>query len=341
MIRPGGLALIISVVYDIRAMALLHQMVQRGANNDAIIREAETALPTVGFAPPGPETTKSASWSALARHGSGQPAKIRQEATPNPCASANGDMVVATGASDSYFPALKNLVASLHYWEPRALIAVVSLGLSTANYDTASRWDNVCMHSGSEIELKKYAWKPIAIRKFVDLYGTVLWIDAGSSVRGPLASIRQYLTNDGHFLVQGQDVDMKPWCHEGTLSYFKVNRARLRAGPSYSGNLQGWVRNSTLARRVLEGTYSCALRPECIAPRGSNLGNHRYDQSVLSLLAYTCGLNITAHTELLAANRNQLSTDPRLPSKMVVWTSRRADHEYAHLGGLPRLVSGS
>jgi len=294
MIRRGSRYLIISVIYDIGAMALL-------------------------------DPTRS---------------NTLKKATPIPCASANDDMVVVTGADDRYFRALKNLVASLHYWEPRTLIAVVSLGLSTANYDIASTWDNVCMHSGPETELKQYAWKPTAIKQLADLYGTVLWIDAGSSVRGPLASIREYLTNDGHFLVQGQDSDMKPWCHARTFSYFNLNKTSFNAGPSYSGNLQGWVSNSTLARMVLDGTCSCALRPACIAPKGSSLANYRYDQSVLSLLAYKSGLNITAHTELMAASRKQLSSDPKHRSKMVVWTSRGRDHEYANMEGLPRLVPG-
>ena len=34
--------------------------------------------------------------------------------------------------------------------------------------------------------LKKYAWKPLAIKEGVDEFGGGLWLDAGSSVMGSL-----------------------------------------------------------------------------------------------------------------------------------------------------------
>ena len=53
----------------------------------------------------------------------------------------------------------------------------------------------------------QYAWKPLAIRDAVDAFGSVLWLDAGSTVTGRLEPIFEALHRDGHFLVQGQDMD--------------------------------------------------------------------------------------------------------------------------------------
>ena len=55
--------------------------------------------------------------------------------------------------------------------------------------------------------LAQYAWKPLAIKDAVDAFGSVLWLDAGSTVTGPLGPAFEALHRDGHFLVQGQDMD--------------------------------------------------------------------------------------------------------------------------------------
>ncbi len=53
----------------------------------------------------------------------------------------------------------------------------------------------------------QYAWKPLAIKDAVDEYGSALWLDAGSTVTAPLGPAFEALHRDGHFLVQGQDMD--------------------------------------------------------------------------------------------------------------------------------------
>ncbi len=55
--------------------------------------------------------------------------------------------------------------------------------------------------------LPQYAWKPLAIKDAVDEYGSALWLDAGSTVTAPIELAFEALHRDGHFLVQGQDMD--------------------------------------------------------------------------------------------------------------------------------------
>ena len=57
----------------------------------------------------------------------------------------------------------------------------------------------------------QYAWKPLAIKDAVDAYGGAMWLDAGSTVTGPLERVFEALHRDGHFLVQGQDEDCSRW----------------------------------------------------------------------------------------------------------------------------------
>ncbi len=53
----------------------------------------------------------------------------------------------------------------------------------------------------------------------------------------------------------------------------------------------------------------------------------RYDQAALSIITYTSPLNVTPHTELLAADMAQLQPCEQA-SKMVVWTSRGGERCY-------------
>ncbi|XP_013409229.1 uncharacterized protein LOC106172863 [Lingula anatina] len=247
------------------------------------------------------------------------------------------NFTVVTGASDGYFGGLRNLVGSIHFWEPRTNIVVYDLGLANFQKRLISQWCwttllsfDFAQYPAHVSVLKEYAWKPVIMKDAVDKYGKILWIDAGSDVRGPLKKIDKYLSQDGHFLVQGQDEDMTLFSHNATFKYFSSSKEEFLKKPSYSGNLQGWVRGSRAYIDILLPLKACALTPECITPPGSMLFNHRYDQTALSILAYKSGLPITPHTELLAAERRQLSENYRQPSDMVVYTARQYSSDYAY-----------
>ncbi|MGH3053574.1 MAG: hypothetical protein ACRDL7_01180 [Gaiellaceae bacterium] len=84
--------------------------------------------------------------------------------------------------------------------------------------------------------------------------------------------------------------------------------------------------------KIVIPNAKCALNENCIAPLGSGLGNHRYDQTTLSILAYAEDVRAPHHIELLAAQRSQLNSDMTKASERIVWTARRKGHFYA-MGG--------
>ena len=49
-----------------------------------------------------------------------------------------------------------------------------------------------------------YAWKLLALEDALRRHAAVLWLDAGSTVVGPLGAVGDALLRDGYFLVQGQ-----------------------------------------------------------------------------------------------------------------------------------------
>lgn len=247
------------------------------------------------------------------------------------------EMVVVTGANSGYFHALENFIGSMHFWEPTRPIIVYNLGLSASQVDQVNTWHNVHLEWPRGIPktyaphvhaLKKYAWKTNAIYESTNKYAATLWLDAGCEVRGPLTDIESILQKDGVFLVQGQDGDMTRWVHDGTLRYFNVERSALSKKPSFAGGIEGWIQNSKAYHKILEPLVECANKKECIDPTGASLGNHRYDQSALSVITYTSGMNIVPHTEFLAARSSQLHADIKKPNTMCIWTARGGSSAY-------------
>jgi hypothetical protein len=254
-------------------------------------------------------------------------------APPSPEPSLRQWLTVATGANGAYFAAMRNLVGSVNFWCPNCTIAVFNLGLSADELAQARGWCHATLHWGDGYahgDPNTYAFKALALQEAVNTYGAVLWLDGGSTATGPLyPAVMPLLVRDGHFLVQGQDLDMVPWTHPGMLTHFGVSAERFRGGkPSFSGNTVGFLRGAAAERAILAPWVACARNASCINPPGASKANHRYDQAALSVIAYTCGLAVTPHTELLAAERGQLQPC-EAASTMVVWTSRGGEQCYA------------
>lgn len=147
-------------------------------------------------------------------------------------------------------------------------------------------------------QAKIYAWKPLAIRDAVEKYKRVIWLDAGCTVKAPLRStLFPILEKNGHFVIQGQDTDMVRWSHDGTWLYFGLNKTVFQGKPSFAGGVNGWIYGSEEYHKILVPWSKCALDERCISPTGSSLANHRFDQSVLSIIIYTTNVTIFPHTE--------------------------------------------
>jgi hypothetical protein len=245
-------------------------------------------------------------------------------------------MILVTAASQSYFGALANLVGSLAYWNPEHRFVIYDLGLGDKLLDEVKKWQNVTLVMnfldsnlpGHCKLLKEYAWKPFVIEHAIERYGSALWIDAGSDIRAPIDPVFTLLTQQGYFFVKGQDLDMTKKSHAATYHYLGLNKLDFIAKEHFSANLQGYTHGSLAHQDILIPMVNAAAKKQCIAPPGSNLSNHRYDQTLLSLVAYTRAWDVVEHTVYLAAQRNQLSNDPTLPSDKIVFTARGSSRDY-------------
>jgi hypothetical protein len=251
-------------------------------------------------------------------------------------------MVIVTGATVSYMKGLTNLCASLRYWAPHHKVVVYNLGGMTkdqiqeiegwANVAAVEWRDGVPEHYPPHVSIGKiYAWKPIIVNETLHKYKSIFWLDAGSTVAGPITPIENVIQKTGLMLVKGQDLDMKKMSFEATYEWFNVTKETFKAGPHFSGNTQAFMLPSRYVESVVIPDAACAMDRDCISPKGAKLRNHRYDQTTISILAYQPKVRAPHYTEYLAASKTQLNPDMRKPSFKMIWTTRQSVKFYSNL----------
>jgi hypothetical protein len=241
--------------------------------------------------------------------------------------------ILVTGANQGYFSGLSNIAASARFWAPDNPMVVYNLGLTDEQLETVKTWRNVIAvewkdgipYQQKHVQmLHTYAWKSLAINESVHKYHNIFWLDAGATYTGPIDGLEHYLQRHGIFLVRGQDLSMKEKSHPDTYKYLNLDKKTFVGGPHYAGGIQGHLLPSRYIDTIVKPNAACALKAQCIAPDGSNLGVHRYDQTTLSILAYGLYQQIPHHTEFLAASSNQLDPDLTKPNSMFMWTARQS-----------------
>ncbi len=208
--------------------------------------------------------------------------------------------VMVTGADRTHFKSLCNLLGSVAKWEPEMRCIVYDLGLEPDqrsdlaaafpsrevrrfDYSRYPAFFNIRVNAG------EYAWKPVIFSEvFEECRCSVGWFDAGNLLYEPLYRMRKVVQTMGFYspLAKGTIAE---WTHPATLAWLNagasIARCQNLAGYCVAANYR-----SPKARQFVERWKQCALTKDCIAPAGSNRGNHRQDMSVLSILARQIGL---------------------------------------------------
>jgi hypothetical protein len=126
---------------------------------------------------------------------------------------------------------------------------------------------------------------------------------------------------------------MTPRSYYKSYEWFNFTKDIMLTGPHISGNAQAFISPSRYVESLVNCNARCAMDPNCISPEGSNLGNHRYDQTTLSLCAYHPKVWPNHHTEYLAAGQTQVPSDVRKASYKMVYTARQKINAYTNIKG--------
>jgi hypothetical protein len=250
-----------------------------------------------------------------------------------------------TFATDAYADAVENLIGSLHVWAHGLPIHVYSMGLSPKNRQRIAnlRFTNLIDFNVSAYPshlrfIHNYAFKPVLLTEALNKAEMILALDAGVEVRGSLLHVMQAINTRGYFYVEASASDPLTRVHPGTVRWLGLPPPSPNERMCYGG-MQGYKRGSLAARLVLSEAARCALAPSCMDPLGSGHENHRYEQSVISLLlrrhqlhcALGAGFNehrpVTLHPNPLTPNQPQtfFLRRWRFPKPYIPYAARISD----------------
>lgn len=201
-----------------------------------------------------------------------------------------------TAADTSHFKSVCQLIDTLTTHCVNDEIILYDLGFSNSETDYIKK-------NYSNIEIKKfnfsnypkhvhleeqdagaYAWKPIIIHnELMKNDYPLIWMDGGNLVQKDLKLIKNYILTRKFYSPYSSD-NIKKWTHPTTLSTLDVPKKFLKKR-NLNAALIGLDVDQKI-NNVIENWYKLSLKKQIIIPDGSNKSNHRWDQSLLTILFY-------------------------------------------------------
>jgi hypothetical protein len=212
--------------------------------------------------------------------------------------STNQELVIVTGSSSSHFKSLQQLLKSLFKHEFKTKIIVYDLGLLKKEREAIKKdfpeaelrlfdYAKYPNHFNINVNDGGYAWKPVIISDVLNEFKcSVCWLDGGNVLKKPLVKLRKIIELYGFYSPFSKGV-IKGWTHSKTLEYLNVsNNKNVLNQTNLNGACVGVNYNFNKVKSLIDLWKECALTKDCIAPEGSSRLNHRFDQAVLSVIAY-------------------------------------------------------
>lgn len=214
--------------------------------------------------------------------------------------------IICTASNNGYMGPLLNMIGGLHKNDFSNIgeIAVFDLGLSEKNKNKLKSIKKVKIYEIEKVHpdiLKPfktrrlgkhvpgwYAWKPVAIKQMLDIYPSILWIDAGTTINKSLADLFEHIEHTGYFFMSTCGQKMKEHTTQYIIKKFNLDKSPLKEILEKQGLQPGFI---GFTRKVYDvillPMYEMAkeLRPyadDGTAPGG--FGNARHDQTLFSLL---------------------------------------------------------
>lgn len=202
-------------------------------------------------------------------------------------------MILVSGASSAFFRSLLQFLLSLRRWGYERCI-LYDLGLSDAQRCELIRrygWAQLrALPPGPPhlADVGNYGWKPTAIAEVLRAQEeTVFWLDSACVVVGSLQPVERHVAQHGLWVPRAGRGPLREMTHPATVAALgiepEIQAARFRAG--------GVAAFAPRMLPLVEEWLALAHRPEILAPPGSHRGNHRFDQTLLTVLIARAALN--------------------------------------------------
>lgn len=209
----------------------------------------------------------------------------------------NQSQFLIISASDtSHFKSLCQLLDSLCKYCVNDKVLVYDLGLKNQEIDYIKKtykevdikyFDFSAYPSFINLKEKDagaYAWKPLIIYNERQLSNLpIIWMDAGNLVLRKIDLLKRHIINKNFYSPYSSDTLVR-WTHPATLDKLKVSSELLKKRNKNAALVA--FNNDDLSNNFIFEWKNLAIQKDIIIPSGSNKSNHRWDQSLLTILYY-------------------------------------------------------
>lgn len=230
-------------------------------------------------------------------------------------------LVIVTAISQNHLDEAKGMISSAQRHMPKNKIIVYDLGIDTLSVLKVKKMCNVQLrrfpfgkYPGHVKNIHTYAWKPLIIKEALKEFGVIFYGDSSVRFHKSLQNLFPYLKRNHGFMQHIHSFTPRHpdgqyyMTHPQTFKELKIKRSAyfrdVGATPWISAGRVLHVNSSYIQKNLIEPMVNCALRSDCISPKGAHRGgassqiklpfdvdglvphSHRFDSSVLSLLVY-------------------------------------------------------
>ncbi len=211
---------------------------------------------------------------------------------------------VVTAASEEYFFALLTLVQttlecnanmelSLEIWD-------IGLTLRQRQFLRLIEGKNISVRNLSEVDVepfpgaflgseRNYAWKAFCVNNSLRNTRNVLWIDAGVAVTADLCKFFEKIQFEGYVFFDNFGRTNSEWTSEECKEVMHFGTSD-EAGLQISANVFGVSNTSSTLELIHEWVNQCSQEKNM----KSDNPKHRFDQSILSILAFRQSMRLTS-----------------------------------------------
>lgn len=211
--------------------------------------------------------------------------------------------LVVTAADEKYFKYVERLIKNLKYNNLKNIV-VYDLGFS-ANQISKLQNEEIKLikfnfenypsfisdkQQTNEKKLGAYAWKAAIIKDVLETYKCqVVWLDSANLINFRFFFLRLTLDKLGYFTANSRD-SVGRWTFQSVKEKLNLNQEVLNK-QNLNAAVIGFDYNNSLSTELLNKWFSYCMQKDLITPEGSNKTNHRWDQTLLSIVLHSKNLD--------------------------------------------------
>ncbi|MGC2310858.1 MAG: hypothetical protein WA432_04515 [Candidatus Babeliaceae bacterium] len=222
-------------------------------------------------------------------------------------------MYFVTAADTQFFKSVVNVIALIQHYHGDAIkkIAVFDLGFTPDEraflnslvkvtvYDVEMVHPDLLtlfvVRSNGKIARGWYAWKPVIIKQALDMFPSIIYMDAGVTLTGPLDKIFEHIERIGYFFISA-DSSLRPHIVRRVKEFFDLDDPQKTYILDQGGIAAGFQGVSQqIYKEYVLPLYELAHHLEYFVDDGSahlGFGNGRHDQTIASIYVNILGYQI-------------------------------------------------